>query len=141
MKKLISVIWFVVLITTNVWALDKTEGTGLQVDVLTQATSSWDGSPLPNYPIGTAEITIMRITIAPGAQLPVHEHTVINAGVLLKGELTVITRDNKTLHLKAGEPVVEVVGKWHYGMNEGTEPAEIIVFYAGEEGQPNTVKQ
>jgi len=55
--------------------------------------------------------------------------------------LTVITEKNETLYLKAGEAIVEVVGKWHYGRNDGHEPAEIVVFYAGIEGQPITVKK
>jgi quercetin dioxygenase-like cupin family protein len=55
---------------------------------------------------------------------------VINAGVLLEGQLKVVTEAQKRLHLQAGDAVVEVVDQWHYGMNAGTEPAEIIVFYA-----------
>ena len=63
-----------------------------------------------------------------------HTHPVINAGVLVSGELTVITDSGQTLHLKPGDPIVEVVDTWHYGKNEGTDPADIIVFYAGEKG-------
>ena len=73
--------------------------------------------------------------------MPLHEHPVINAGVLLSGELTVVTEDNKTLHLKAGESIVEVVNKWHYGKNEGNEPAEILVFYAGTADKPISIKK
>jgi quercetin dioxygenase-like cupin family protein len=66
---------------------------------------------------------------------------VINAGVLINGELTVVTEDGSTLHLKAGNTIVEVVKKWHYGKNEGNEPAEIIVFYAGIQGIPISIKE
>ena len=141
MKKLIAVFCFVLLFTGQALALDQTEGNGLQVEVLTKSSRSWDGRPLPHYSAGIPEITILKITIPPGAVLPEHEHPVINAGVLLKGELTVITREHKTLHLKAGDPIVEVVGTWHYGKNESSEPAEIIVFYAGVQGEPITVKK
>jgi len=71
--------------------------------------------------------------------LPLHKHPVINAGVLLSGDLTVVTEDGRTLHLKAGEAIVEVVTTWHYGKNEGNKPAEIIVFYAGTMDAPMTV--
>lgn len=110
------------------------------VEVLARAGSSWDGAPLPGYPAGRPEITILKITIPPGVKLPRHEHPVINAGVLLRGALTVVTDQGKTLRLKAGDPIVEVVNSWHYGVNEGAEPAEIIVFYAGTPGCPITVK-
>ena len=77
--------------------------------------------------------------IPPKTKLNWHKHPVINAGVLLKGELTVISKANDTLHQKAGEPIVEIVNGWHYGENKGNEPAEIIVFYAGVENTPITV--
>lgn len=111
-----------------------------QVTVLTKSTSSWNGSELPHYPQGQPEITILRITVPPKSRLPVHEHPVINAGVLLRGQLTVVTKDNEILHLKAGDPIVELVNKPHFGENEGDEPAEIIVFYAGIKDRPITTK-
>jgi quercetin dioxygenase-like cupin family protein len=138
MKKLIWGICLAVLFAGHVWAAD---AAGVQVDTLVIAGSSWDGNKLPQYATGIPEITILRIKIPPGVQLPLHEHPVINAGVLLSGELTVVTEKNETLHLKAGEALVEVVDKWHYGKNEGSEPAEIIVFYAGYADQPITVKR
>ena len=52
-----------------------------------------------------------------------------------------MTEDNETLHMKAGDSIVEVVDKWHYGKNEGNVPAEIIVFYAGIVDTPITIKK
>ena len=136
MKRLLCGICLILCLAGNVWAQEEN---GINVDVLTKAVASWDGTALPNYPKGKPEITILRIKIPPKVQLPMHEHPVINAGVLLRGELTVVTEDNETLHLKAGDPIVEVVNKWHYGKNEGNETAEIIVFYAGVQGSPITI--
>ncbi|MBN2539088.1 MAG: cupin domain-containing protein [Deltaproteobacteria bacterium] len=138
MKKLLCAICLVLVLSGAVWAEDANT---VAVEELSKTSSSWNGNALPNYSEGTPEITILRITIPAGVQLEMHEHTVINAGVMLRGELTVVTEDNKTLHLKAGESIVEVVNTWHYGKNEGSEPAEIIVFYAGEVGTPITIKK
>ena len=110
------------------------------VKQLAKSTKSWDGKSLPLYPDGQPEVTILRIKIPAGAKLEMHHHPVINAGVLISGELTVVTEDNKTHHLKAGDSIVELVGTNHYGKNEGTETAEIIVFYAGVENKPITIK-
>jgi len=138
MKKLFYGICLILLLSSNVFA----EGVDTaEVDTLAKTCSSWDGEALPDYPKGNPEITILRITIPKGTRLPLHEHPVINAGVLLTGELTVVTEDNETLHLKAGDSIVEVVNKWHYGKNEGSEPAEIIVFYAGVLDTPITIKK
>jgi quercetin dioxygenase-like cupin family protein len=109
------------------------------VKELVKATRSWDGEFLPPYPEGQPEITILRISIPAGARLKTHSHPVINAGVLLSGQLTVVTTAGKTLHLKAGDPIVEVVNTLHYGINQGEVPAEIVVFYAGIIDTPITV--
>ena len=138
MKKFLCGICFILSLTSNVWAQ---EVNTVKVDVLAKTSVSWDGRALPNYAEGKPEITILRIKIPPKVQLPLHEHPVINVGVLLKGELTVVTKDKETLHLKAGDSIVEVVDKWHYGKNEGYEPAEIIVFYAGVQDTPITIKK
>jgi len=107
--------------------------------VLIKSQKSWDGELLPKYKEGQPEITIIKVSIPAGARLRMHYHPVINAGVLLKGELKVITKDGKTLLLKAGDPIVEVVNTPHYGVNEGESDAEIIVFYAGTVEEPITV--
>jgi quercetin dioxygenase-like cupin family protein len=109
--------------------------------ILTKSTHSWDGNPLSAYPQGQPQVTILRIRIPAGATLPLHTHPVINAGVLISGELTVMTKTGKILQLKAGDPIVEVVNTWHYGKNQGSEPADIIVFYAGTKDASITLKE
>jgi quercetin dioxygenase-like cupin family protein len=136
-KKVILGICVVFFFSINVRAEDVNK---IAVETLVKSSSSWDGEALPVYPQGKPEVTILRIKIPAGAKLDMHNHPVINAGVLIAGELTVVTEDNKTLHLKAGDPLVEVVNKKHYGKNEGTRMAEIIIFYAGVAGKPITVK-
>lgn len=101
---------------------------------LVKTSRSWDGKLLIPYPKDQPEITIRRVSIPAGARLETHSHPMINAGVLLSGKLKVVTLDGKTLHLKAGDPIVEVVNTLHYGINEGDMPAEIVVFYAGAVG-------
>lgn len=136
MRKILCGVCFVVLLTGNVWAqnVDSTE-----VQVLAETSESWDGEDLPSYPKGEPKITILRIKIPPNEKLEFHKHPVINAGVLLKGELTVVTKDGQKLHLSPGDPIVEVVEKWHYGKTGGSETAEVIVFYAGTKDLPTTV--
>lgn len=98
---------------------------------LVKSTQSWDGSSLPSYPKEAPEISVLKITIPAHTKLPLHKHPIINAGYMVKGVLKVVTDENKTLQLKAGDALIEVVDKWHYGVNEGDEAVEIVVFYAG----------
>jgi quercetin dioxygenase-like cupin family protein len=122
----------------SLWAASSN---GVVSEVVAKGAASWDGAPLPAYGTGKPEITILRITIPPQAVLDMHEHTVINAGVLVSGELTVITVEGKTLRLKAGDGIIEVVNTAHYGKNESQVPAQIIVFYAGIVDKPLTLNK
>lgn len=117
----------------------KKHTTKTEVITLTKTSKSWNGDPLPKYGDGDPEVTILKITVPPKTKLAWHTHPEINAGVLLKGELTVISAAKDTLYLKAGDPIVEIVDTEHYGRNDGNESAEIIVFYAGIKGQPVTI--
>ena len=138
MKTVFYGICFILLLSSNVWTQEENK---VQVEVLTKTSSSWNGNTLPEYESGTPEVTILKVIIPPNVKLPLHEHPVINAGVLLKGNLTVVTVDKDTLNMEAGDSIVEVVNTWHYGINEGDEPAEIIVFYAGVQDTPITIKE
>lgn len=109
-------------------------------ELLSESFLSWNGDSLPSYPNGKPKISIVKVTIPPHSELPHHYHPVINAGVLLKGELTVIDVDGNALEMKAGDPIIEIVNTIHYGKNNGDEPAEILVFYAGAQGIEIVVK-
>lgn len=137
MKKIVGAVLLTTFFIMNACAGNVQK---IAVESMVKTTKSWDGETLPAYPLGQPEITVLRIKIPPGGQIDWHRHPVINAGVLVTGELTVITEDNKMLHLKAGDSIVEVVNKNHYGKNDGPETAEIIVFYAGIENMPITIK-
>jgi len=138
MKKILCTICLILFLASFVRAQEDNQ---VRTDVLAKAGISWDGMALPEYARGKPQITILKIRIPPKTKLPLHKHPVINAGVLLKGTLTVVTEDDEKLQLKAGDSIIEVVNKWHYGINESNEFAEIIVFYAGVQDSPITVKK
>jgi quercetin dioxygenase-like cupin family protein len=143
MKKILFIIVLISVMADYSLAIETdtviVEADTVKVETLARTSESWNSQPLPNYLTGTPEITILRITIPPGTQLPLHKHPVINAGVLTAGELTVLTEDGDVLHLEAGDAIVEVVDKWHYGINESEKHSEIIVFYAGIADTPITI--
>jgi hypothetical protein len=62
-------------------------GASIVVKDLVKTTKSWDSQLLLAYPQGQPEITIRRISIPAGARLHIHSHSVINAGVLITGQL------------------------------------------------------
>ena len=113
------------------WAADA--GTA-QVEKLLQTQQSWDGATLPAYATGQPEVSVLRITIPPGATLDWHRHPVINVGYMLAGSLTVERDNGQTTTIRTGDTLPEVVNTRHRGFNPGAEPAVILVFYAGAPG-------
>ncbi|MEO6819532.1 MAG: cupin domain-containing protein [Ginsengibacter sp.] len=136
MKKTILICGLAIFV---LFAFKKNEPPEITVVKLAESSKSWNGADLPPYSEGKPQVTVLKITIPPHTKLSVHKHLEINAGVLTKGELTVIDEKGDTLNLKAGDAIVEMVNAYHYGENKGSVPAEIIVFYAGVEGVPITV--
>jgi quercetin dioxygenase-like cupin family protein len=136
-----KILLYALVLSLLVCTAQARDSNGIHTDTLARATTSWNGAALPAYPQGTPEITILKYTIPPHTALPWHEHPYINAGVLLSGTLTVESQDGQTLHLAAGDSLIELVNTWHHGINDGDEPAVILVFYAGIEDTPVTVKK
>ena len=138
MKKIFSSIVLTFLILSPVLAED---GRPTGHEMLLKSGLSYDGIELPEYNKGKPEIAILKSVVPPGMEVPSHTHTVIAAGVLLSGELTVISDDNEKIHLKAGDAIIEAVGKYYSAINEGTEPAVILVFFASVKGEPLIVNR
>ena len=72
MKKIMNVILLALVLTTTAWAHDG--GTGITVDALAKTSFSWNEAALPAYDQGIPEVTILKITIAPKTELPLHQH-------------------------------------------------------------------
>ena len=101
---------------------------------LLRTTQSWNGEELPDYPQGKPELVAVKYEIPAGEKLGWHHHVVMNHGVLVQGELTIIGLDGQTTTLYAGDVVVEMVDSIHYGENRGTEPVVLYMFYLSQEG-------
>ena len=115
------------------------EKLGVTVKELVNSTMEWNGKLLPSYPVGRPEIKVLKINIPAGVTLPSHLHPVINAAVILKGNLELYSEDGMTKTFGPGEALIEVVNTVHAGKALGSEDVEVVVFYAGSQGQPTTV--
>lgn len=106
---------------------------------LIRTSQSWDGTQLPNYLQGRPELVVRKYVFPAGQKLGWHHHPVMNYGVLVQGELTIIDKDGTEKVVRAGEAVVEMVGTVHHGENRGTQPAILYMFYVSQEGLPLSV--
>ena len=116
-----------------------TDGEAESVELL-RTCQSWDGANLPDYPQGQPELVAIKYIIPPGKKLNWHHHLVMNHGVLVQGELTIIALDGKTKVMRAGEVVVEMVETIHHGENRGTEPVVLYMFYLSQKDKPLSVQ-
>ena len=107
---------------------------------LIRTTKSWDGRELPDYLQGRPELVAMKYEIPAGQKLAWHHHPVMNHGILVQGELTIVSEDGTEKVVHEGEAVVEMVGTIHHGENRGTKPVILYMFYLSQEGLPLSVQ-
>jgi quercetin dioxygenase-like cupin family protein len=110
----------------------------VKVTRLLQTSTTATGQPIV-YPKGTAEVSILRVEIPPGAQTDWHKHPVPIFGLVESGVLTVNFIDGTKKTLRAGDAMAEAVNVMHNGVNEGKEPVKLLIFVAGEKNVPFTV--
>ena len=104
------------------------DGKGPTAERIAASSSSWNGEPLLAYPAGRPLVSLLRILIPPRARLEEHFHPVVNAGVVLRGELTVVAGNGTERTFRPGEGIVEMVGTLHYGENRGDDEVELVMF-------------
>ncbi|MEM0966441.1 MAG: cupin domain-containing protein [Verrucomicrobiota bacterium] len=139
MKQLLYLCLALAVPSLSVLAHSLEDHSEVEIDVLGESGSSWNGVVLPAYPTEAPQISIVKYTVPPHTRLPWHTHPSINAGYMVSGELTVTGADGQNKVLKAGEAIIEMVDLLHYGHNEGDVPAVIVVFYAGVADLPLAV--
>ena len=107
---------------------------------LIRTSQSWDGVELPDYLQGRPELVAVKYEFPAGKKLGWHHHPVMNYGILVQGELTIIGQDGKEKVVHEGEAVVEMVNTIHHGENRGTKPVILYMFYLSQEGLPLAVQ-
>ena len=107
---------------------------------LIRTSQSWDGAQLPDYLHGRPEIVAIKYEIPAGQKLSWHHHPVMNHGILVQGELTIVSLDGNEKTIHEGEVVIEMVGTIHHGENRGTKSVVLYMFYLSQEGLPLSVQ-
>ena len=107
---------------------------------LIRTSKSWDGVELPDYLQGRPELVAVKYEFPAGQKLGWHHHPVMNYGILVQGELTIIGQDGKEKTVHEGEPVVEMVNTIHHGENRGTKPVILYMFYLSQKDLPLAVQ-
>ena len=112
----------------------------VQSTELIRTSQSWDGVELPDYLKGRPELVAVKYVFPAGKKLGWHHHPVMNYGILVQGELTIIGQDGKKKVVHEGEPVVEMVNTIHHGENTGSKPVILYMFYLSQDSLPLAVQ-
>ena len=112
----------------------------VQATELIRTSQSWDGVELPDYLQGHPELVAIKYEFPAGQKLGWHHHPVMNFGILVQGELTIIDQNGNEKVVHEGEAVVEMVNTIHHGENRGTKPVVLYMFYLLQEGMPLSVQ-
>ena len=107
---------------------------------LIRTDKSWDGVELPDYLQGRPELVAVKYEFPAGQKLGWHHHPVMNYGILVQGELTIIGQDGKEKTVHEGEAVVEMVNTIHHGENRGSKPVILYMFYLSQKDLPLAVQ-
>ena len=119
------------------------EGNSVQAvtsEELIRTSQSWDGVELPDYFQGRPELVAVKYVFPAGQKLGWHHHPVMNYGILVQGELTIIGQDGKEKVVHEGEAVVEMVNTIHHGENRGSKPVILYMFYLSQKDLPLAVQ-
>jgi quercetin dioxygenase-like cupin family protein len=112
------------------------------ISAILSTTVTAAGQPIV-LPTGHVRLIASMYEIAPGVSLPVHEHPYPRYGYVLAGDLTVTDKQSGAQSTyKAGDFIVEMVDRWHFGQNTGTVPVRLLVIdQVPEAAIGNTVLQ
>ena len=121
-------------------AQDGSAAQAVKSEELIRTSQSWDGVELPDYLQGRPELVAVKYEFPAGQKLGWHHHPVMNYGILVQGELTIIGQDGKEKTVHEGEAVVEMVNTIHHGENRGTKPVILYMFYLSQKGEQLAVQ-
>ena len=107
---------------------------------LIRTSQSWDGTMLPDFPIGHPELRVVRLDFPVCAKTGWHHHLVVNYGIVQQGDLTIVCKDGSEKTFHEGEALVEVINTIHRGENRGSKPVILNMFYFSKPGQEITIQ-
>jgi quercetin dioxygenase-like cupin family protein len=119
---------------------DNDGSSGVEKVELIRIDKSWDGVDLPDYLQGRPELVAVKYVFPAGQKLGWHHHPVMNYGILVQGELTIIGQDGKEKVVHEGEAVVEMVNTIHHGETRGSKPVILYMFYLSQKGMELAVQ-
>jgi len=113
---------------------------GAMATQIKKTTTDSNGQKLQYLRTEKPEVTVLVVEIPAGGETGWHQHPVPVYAYILSGAITVEMENGEKYDFREGDPIIEVMNTPHNGINKGKATAKLIVFYTGEQGNPNTVR-
>lgn len=113
---------------------------GVTARVLGKSMVTGNGSRIVYPGTDKAEVSLVDVELAPGAETGWHKHPVPVYAYVVSGSIAVELENGMKRTFAAGDVIFEVVDILHNGKNAGMVPVKMTVVYLGVEGTPNVVK-
>jgi quercetin dioxygenase-like cupin family protein len=124
MTRLFAVLCFIAGVSTAALAALPYETNVNTLIAKTDTTIIGQKIVVPKHPM----VIVSSSTFAPGARTPVHKHIYPHYVYIQEGTLTIVsTETGKSFDMKPGTFFLEMLDKWHYGINKGTVPVKTLV--------------
>lgn len=131
---------FLFLIATLICvSVDAQYNEGIRLEPLLRTDTTSIGQRIVYPSFASDEVSVLKVTIPPGASTGWHKHVFPVFGYMIKGTLTVETKNGKSNEFTVGQAFSEVIDTLHNGVNNGKEDVVLIVFFMGEKGKPLSV--
>lgn len=135
MKNTFYILVLVLLAFSTGLNADQIPSVNVTLVLSTDRTADGQLLTLPKHP----QVVVSIYEIAPGAVLPMHQHPYPRYAYVLAGTLEVTIVGGKTYRYKAGDFIVEAVGRWHTARNIGVSAVRLLVIDQAPPGRTNTI--
>lgn len=108
---------------------------------LASAVTTNSGQPIA-LPQGPVQVSVSRVVIPAGAQLPVHKHPWPRYAYVEAGHIRVTNVDTGgEVEFAPGGFIVEALGQWHTGLALGPDDVRLLVIDQHPPGEGNTIRR
>lgn len=127
-------IFLLILMLFGLWAYPQYTKQ-IVVEQLLKTDTTSIGQPIKYPAVKRPEVSVLKITIAPGGKTGWHKHQIPLFAYVEEGVLTVEWGKGKRKQFNKGTAVAEMLNTSHQGINEGNVPVVLIAVYLGGDGK------
>ena len=108
----------------------------ITVETLLKTDTTTIGQRIAYPQVDHAEVSMLKITMAPGSTTGLHKHEIPLFAYVIQGSLTVIRENHEPRVFRAGDTIAEMIEVYHEGINNGDEDVILIACYLDGDNKP-----